>query len=116
MFITTIINFLLSSLTTGSVVAILIVFIRNALTLDIDDPLSGKPESVNNALQNMNIVFYWAGIFPVSIKLSLPDPVSIHARGDLAQRFDCHLESLVPFPRSTVGSPHTIYYVDWSRG
>ena len=80
MFVTTVINFLLSSLNTGTHVAIFIVFIRKALVLDIDYPLSKKPELVNNALQNMNIVTLWSQTLPVSIKLSLLDPASIHAR------------------------------------
>jgi len=35
---------------------------------------------------------------------------------DVAQRSHCHLESLGPLPRSTLGNPHTVYFVDWNRG
>jgi len=80
MFVTTIVNFLLSSLNAGAQVAGIIVFIRTALILDIDYPLSEKRGLVNNALQNVNIVHNWAAILPVSIMLSLSDPGSIHAR------------------------------------
>ena len=80
MFAATVINFLLSSLNAGTQVALFIVFIRKALILDIDYPLSEKPELVNQALQNMNIVADWATYLPVSIKLLLSDPVSIRVR------------------------------------
>ena len=36
--------------------------------------------------------------------------------GDLVQRSHCHLEGLGPLPRSTVGSPHTVYFVVCIRG
>ena len=80
MFITTIINFLLFSLNTGTEVAGFIVLIRKGLMiiLDIDYPSSEKPELVNNALRNVNLVGSWAGTLPVSIKLWILDPVSIH--------------------------------------
>ena len=82
MFVATVVNFLVSSVTTGNEVAYFIVFIRKALILDIDHPLSEKRELVNRdrALQNMITVNFWASNIPVSIKLSLPDPISIHAR------------------------------------
>jgi len=80
MFAMTVINFLLSSLNAGNQVAGFVVFIRKALILDIDYPLSEKPRLVNNVLQKVNMVNIWAGTLPVSIKLSLSDPVSIHAR------------------------------------
>ena len=82
MFVATVINFLLSSLTTGNYVAGLIVYIRKSLMiiLDIDYPLSEKLELVHNALRNLNLVSYWASTLPVSAKLSLLDPVFIHVR------------------------------------
>jgi len=73
MFVATIINFLLSSLCFGSQVAAFIVPIREALILDIDYPLSEKPELVNDALRNVRIVFYWTVSLSVSIKLLLLD-------------------------------------------
>ena len=78
-FAATVINFLLSSLNTGSIVALIIVFLRKALILDIY-PLSEKRNFVGNALRNVNIVTYWARSFPVSIHLSFPDIVFIYAR------------------------------------
>ena len=80
MFAATVINFLLSSLNTAIQVASLVVFIRKALILGVDYPLSEKPELVKNALRNVNLVGFCAGGLPVSIKLSLSDPISIHAR------------------------------------
>ena len=79
MFAVTVINFLLSSLTTGNHVAEFIVHIRKALILDIDYPLSEKPDLADQALKNMGIVGRWAAYLPVSIKLSLWDLVSMHA-------------------------------------
>ena len=73
MFVATVINFLLSSLYTGSQVAAFIVPIRKALILNVDYPLSEKPELINNALRNVRIIFYWTVSLSVSIKLSLPD-------------------------------------------
>ena len=82
MFAATVINFLLSSFSTGSHVAGFILYIRMALILDIDYPLSEKLKLVNQALKNTNIVSGWAAYLPVSIKLSLSDLVfiNIHAR------------------------------------
>jgi len=80
MFVATVINFLLSSLNTGTQVAGFIVFVRKALILDIDYPLSEKRVLVNKALQSVNEVSNWAFSLPVSVRLSLPDPGSIHAR------------------------------------
>ena len=79
MFVVTVINFLLSSLYTGSQVAIVIVYIRKALILDIDYPLSETPELVGNALRDVRIVWNWATYLSVSTKLSLSDSASIHA-------------------------------------
>ena len=108
MFVATVINFLLSSLYAGSHVAEFIVFIRKTLILGIDH--------YHNTLWKVSIVTSWAESLPVSIKLSLPDPVPIHVPSDITQRSDCHLESLGPLPRTTVGSPHTVYCVDWNCG
>ena len=80
MFVMTVVNFLLSSLSTGSDVAGFILFVRKALILDIDYPLPEKPELVNNALRGVNAVGLWAGDLPVSIQLLLSDPTSIHPR------------------------------------
>ena len=74
MFATTVVNFLLSILRTAGEVAGFVVSIRKALVIDIDYPLSEKPELVHGALRNMNLVGFWAGDLPVSIKSSLPDP------------------------------------------
>ena len=71
MFAATVINFILSSVNTGSQVAEFIVYIRKALILDIDYPLSKEPELLSDALLNTNIVGAWAANFPVSIMLSL---------------------------------------------
>ena len=92
----------------------LVVYIRKTLILNIDYPLSEKLELVNNALQNMYIVGDWAVYLPVSIKLSLPDLISM-LDVDIAQRSHCHLESLGSLPRPTVGNPHTVCFMDWSR-
>ena len=80
MFIVTIINFLIFSWSTGIELGRLVVFIRKALILDIDYPLPEKRVSVNNVLHKLDIVLAWAVNLPVSIKLSLSDPVSIHDR------------------------------------
>ena len=46
--------------------------------MNIDYPLSETPELVNDALRNVNLVYTWASTLPVSIKLLILDPVSIH--------------------------------------
>ena len=74
MFVATVINFILSSLGTGSRVAIFIVYIRKALIVDIDYPLSEEPELLTNALRNVTILSSWAEYIGVSIKTSLSDP------------------------------------------
>ena len=79
-FATTVINFIFSSLNAGAKVAGFVVFIRQALILDIDYPLSEMPELVDNGLQTMNIITVWVANLPVSIKLSISDPSSIHPR------------------------------------
>jgi len=79
MFVATAVNFLFFSLTIGNKITGFIIFVRKALILDIDYPLSEKRVLVNNAMRSVNIVADWATVFPVSIKLLLPDPISIHA-------------------------------------
>ena len=78
MFIATVINFLLSSLKTGPVVAFFTALIRKALILDINYLLSEDGELINDASRNVNIVHSWASTLPVS--MSVPDSVSIHIR------------------------------------
>ena len=82
MFVATAINFMLCSVNSGGRVAAFIVLVRKSLTiiLGINYPPSEKPELINNALRVVNIIVLWAANFPVSIKLPLPDSVSIHAR------------------------------------
>ena len=80
MFVVTVINFLLFSLSAGILVATFIVALRKALTLDIEYPLSEKGELVNNALQNLSIVQFWSAYLPVRSHLSVLDSLSIHAR------------------------------------
>ena len=81
-FVMTIINFLLSGLNTGCEIATFTVFIRKVLVMDIDYPLSEKQELVNSALHDLNIIYVWACAdnLLVNIKLSLLDPVSVHAQ------------------------------------
>ena len=71
MFVATIINFLLSSLSAANHVAGFIVFIRKALMIivDTDYPLSEKPELINIALRKTNTITTWAIILPVSFTL-----------------------------------------------
>ena len=78
MFTATIINFLLSSINTGTQVAKFITFIRKALILDIDYPK--KPGLVNNALLNINNISACAETLPVSNNLLLPDSIPNKAR------------------------------------
>ena len=78
MFVGTVINFLLFSLSTGTETAMFIVSIRRALILDIEYPLSEKQELVG--LPNPIIAQLWSANLPVSNKLSLMDSASIHAR------------------------------------
>ena len=80
MFAVTVINFIISSLSIGIIVAPFIMAIRKAPILNVDYPLSEKPDLNNNALQNMRIVGIWAADLPVSTKLLLLDPVFIHGR------------------------------------
>ena len=117
MFVVTVINFLLASLVTGNQLAGFVVFVRTGLVLDIDYPLSEKPELIHSTIQDMNIlaVSVWARSLPVSIKSSLSEYLFISG-GDIAQRSHCHLEGLGPFLGSTEGSPHSVHSVDWIRG
>ena len=87
MFAATVINFLLSSLCNGSAVATFIVFIRKALILNIDYPLSAweQPALINNALHNFYTVYLWAASLPVSIKLSPQIPYLFMFDGGLSQ-------------------------------
>ena len=57
-----------------------IVSIREALILDIDYPLSEKPELLHHAIRNVHIVIIWTVSLSVSIELWLPDHLSIHTR------------------------------------
>jgi len=77
MFIVTIINFLLFTLTTGAEIAMFIVLIRKAL---ISDLLSETQELVDNPFQNLTLAIFWSANLPVSRNLSLLHSVSIHAR------------------------------------
>ena len=80
MFVMTVINFLLFSLYIGAfVTAFITMFIRKALILDIDYPLTEKLELVNNALQNLEIVELWSANLLVRSNMLLPDSLSIHA-------------------------------------
>ena len=77
----TVINFLLFSLYIGILLtAFIAMFIRKALILDINYPLSEKLELLNNALQNLEIVELWSANLPVRNNLLLLDSASIHAR------------------------------------
>ena len=78
-FLTTVINFILSSLNTGTLVAGFVAPIRKVLILDNKYLL---PEMVANAPWNVTAVRIWAANLSVSItELSLSDPVSkVHAR------------------------------------
>ena len=86
MFIATIINFLLASLNIAVQVAVFVVFIRKAFILDIDYSLSKKGfrHLVNITLRNLNLVGFWVGALPVSIKLPLSDLVLFIFGGDLS--------------------------------
>lgn len=79
MFITTITNFILSSLKAGTEVAGFVVFIRQTLIVNPNYPLSEKPELVINVLRGVVALGVWAANFPVSINLLRTDSVSIHA-------------------------------------
>ena len=73
MFVATAINFLLSSLVTGTQVSVFIGTIQKGLILDIDYPLSEKLGSVSKVVWDLDIVIDWAGTISVSpTSLSLP--------------------------------------------
>ena len=79
MFVAIAINFLLSSLVTGTQVAIFVLSIRQTLIFDIDYPLSEKLELVEKGVGNLNITIGWAGNIAVGINLLLLDFVSNNA-------------------------------------
>jgi len=120
MFAATVVNFILFSMNTGGGVALFIVLIRKALILDTDYPLLEKSDSISSALRNVLTVNLWTGYLPVSIKLSLSDLVSIHAKftfgGGIFQRSHCHVEGLGHLSRSTVANPHAVHFMDWVSG
>ena len=81
MFVATAINFLLSTLNVGIHPARFVLFVRNALILNIDrpGPLLEKRELIYNSIQKMVVVGFWAQNLPVSNILPLPNSISIHA-------------------------------------
>ena len=113
---------ILSSLVTGTQVAIFVLSIRNALILDIDDPLSEKLELVKKAVWNLYIIVDWTGNIAVSMIVSICHCSGITylrlmmLREDVTQRSHRHLEGLGPIPISTAANPPTVYSVDRSRG
>ena len=78
MFVTTVINLLLFSLSTGTQVAITITTFQEPLKLDIDSSLSEIPIPKPGLVSTI-LVAYWTTFLPVSVKLSLSDSVSIRA-------------------------------------
>ena len=69
MYTATVINFLLCSYNVGTSVAEFIVYIQNALIMDIHYPLSdSKLMLVNIGFRNMDVVRDWTLYLPVSIK------------------------------------------------
>ena len=80
MFIATIINFLLLSLSTGIQIAAFIFFFRKALILDINYPLPEKRMLVNNVLSKFDMGYLWAGYLPVSISYRYRILHLIHSR------------------------------------
>ena len=90
--------------------------IRKALILDIDYPLSEKPELINNALRSVHTAVYWASTLSVSIKLSLSDSCLFMLGKGVVRRSHCHLEGLGSLSRSKVDGSRTVYSVDWRRG
>ena len=74
--VATAINFLLSSLVTGTQVTIFVVSIRKAV--DIDYPLE-KLDLVKKAVWNLYLIVDWAANIPVGIVLSLLDSLSNNA-------------------------------------
>ena len=76
MFVATVINFVASSLNTGNHISEFIAFTQKAF-IDIDYPLSEKPQLVNNALRKADIVTLWTAIIPVSSNLSLRIPCQL---------------------------------------
>jgi len=80
MFVVTVINFLLFSLSTGSVIAAFIVLIRKAFILD---PLSEKQESLGNVLQTLTITLFWSANLLVSRNLLRLDSSQFMLGGDI---------------------------------
>ena len=82
MFVATVINFLLLTLSTGGQIYTLIVFIRKPLIQDVNYPLTKAriDDLVNNTLRGVNLFGFWVGVIPVSIKLSPSDTASIDPR------------------------------------
>ena len=103
MFTVNVINFLLFSLYTGIYIVEFILLIRKAVILDMDYPLSEKLQLVNNALWQMDVVSVWASVLPVSIKLSPPDPISIHARWRYCLAISLSFGGLGPSSQSDSG-------------
>ena len=79
-FAVAIINFFLSGLYAGIEVFIFVLFVRNALVLNIDYPLSKKLELINQAKRKFGIVQLWSLNLPVSRDLLLLDSASTNAR------------------------------------
>ena len=79
LFVATVINFLLFSLSIGVQVYELNMFFREPLILDIGYPLSEArlEELFNNTLRNVNLISFWAGALPVSVKL--PPQTGFHS-------------------------------------
>jgi len=94
-FVVTVINFLLLSLSTGTEIAMFILLIRKALILG---PLSGKQELIDNVLRNLNIVSFWSANLPVSRHLLLLDSVSkVHSRWRYCSAISLSFGGLGPF-------------------
>ena len=119
MFGATVINFLLSTMDTGSQIGVTVVLIRKALVVDVDSPLSEKSELADHESWSLpDVIDTWAGSLAVSTVL-LPDFTSNDARRggeDIDQRFHRHLEGLGPHPKTTVGDPRTVCSMDRGRG
>ena len=119
MFGATVVNFLLSTMDTGSQIGVTVVLIRKALVVDVDSPLSEKSELADHESWSLpDVIDTWAGSLAVSIILSLPDSTTNARCGgeDIDQRFHCHLEGLGPHHKTTVGDPRTVYSMDRGRG
>ena len=125
MFVTTVINLLLFTLHAVTQVVMYIWVFQLPLNLAAeyppDIPLSEipipRPESVGNGIWSKILVIWWAAYIPVSINFCRCwIPYLFMLVGGMAQRSHRHLEGLGPLPRSTVGNPHTVHYVDCRPG